>query len=190
MQTYLIPPSGEAIPIPALPGTRDEAVALISRHADRPLAAGPFRIVEVEEFDVSPDESCEVEAFAVGLRNYGGGVWGLVEASVEARQTASDFVPTTYDIALWLKALRACWQVSPSDFTYILEPVDDFHVLQFFEGQRLLTSVTWNAPDVNITYLMPNTLETPQHLWGDGLLDNVELLYEALRGLNFSSLRK
>lgn len=190
MQTYLISCGGEPMPLPGMPRTRAEAIALISRHAHRPLAAGPFRIVEVEEFDVSPDESCEVEAFAVGLRNYGGGVWGLVEASVEARQTASDFVPTTYDIALWLKALRACWEVSPSDFTYILEPVDDFHVLQFFEGQRLLTSVTWNAPDVNITYLMPNTLETPQHLWGDGLLDNVELLYAALRGLNLISLRK
>jgi hypothetical protein len=190
MQAYLITPSGEAIPIPALPGTRDEAVALISRHAYRPLAAGPFRIVKIEEFDVSPDESCEVEAFAVGFRNYGGGAWGLVEASVEAIQMPSDFSPTTDDVALWFKALRDCWQISPSDFTYTLEPVDDFHVLQFFEGQRLLTSVTWNAPDVHITYLMPNTLETPQHLCGDGLLDNVELLYEALRGLNFFSLRK
>ncbi len=190
MQTYLKTPSDEIIAISTVPTSRSEAVALITPHVSPPGIRGVFRIFAIEEFDVSPIESCEVEVFAVGLRHYGEGVWGLVEASVDAALASSDFSPTTDDVVLWLKALRDCWQVQPSDFACVLDAVDDFHVLQFFEGQRLLTSVTWNAPDVHTAYLMPKTLDTIQHLWGDGLLADVGLLFQALRDVNFFSLRK
>ncbi len=166
MQTYLVPPVGVAMPIPAAPGTRAEAIALIVECLPCPPAAGAFRIVTIDEFDVSPDDSCTIEVFAVGLRHYGGGCWGLIEASAAATQASTDFLSTPADVLLWLKALRECWPVSVPGFSCTLEQVDDFHVLQFFDDSRLLSSVTWNAPDSDTAYRMPDTLELPQHLWG------------------------
>lgn len=190
MQTYLVPPGGVAIPIPAAPGTRAEAISLIVQCLPCPLAAGAFRIVTIDEFDVSPDESCTVEVFAVGLRYYGGERWGLVEASATATQASTDFLSTPTDVLLWLKALRECWPVCVPDFSCTLEQVDDFHVLQFFDDSRFVSSVTWNASDADTVYRMPNTLELPQHRWGDALLSDIGQLYEALRALNLLSLRK
>ena len=190
MQTYLVPPDGVAIPVPAAPGTRAEAIALISQLQPSPIAGGAFRVVTIGEFDVSPDESCEIEHFAVGLRHYGGGRWGLIEASATANQASGDFCSTPIDVLLWLKSLRDCWPMSVPDLSCTLEQVDDFHVLQFFDGSRLLSSITWNAPDAGTAYRMPGTLELPQHLWGDALLSDVGQLYDALRALNLLSLRK
>lgn len=85
----------------------------------------------------------------------------------------------------WLEALRECWQVEPSDFRFTLEQVDDCHLLQFVKGSRVLTSVTWNAPDEHTHFLMPKTLDTPRHLWGNALLPDAGLLYDAFGGLNF-----
>jgi hypothetical protein len=190
MQTYLIAPSGEETLISAAPRTRTEAIGLILQHAPWPIALGTFRIVTIDEFDVSLDESCQAEIFSVGLRYYEGGQWGLVEASATANRTAGDFFPTTVDVQLWLKALRDCWPESNADFSCTLEQVDDFHALQFFDGERLLSSVTWNAPDNDIAYRMPNTLELPEHRWGDAILADITQLYKAVRDLNLLSFRK
>jgi len=189
MQTYLIPRGGEPMPLPAAPGTRAEAIALISQRLPWPIVAGAFRIATIVEFDVSLDETCAIEVFAVGLRHYGGGRWGLTEASTTANQASGDFSPTAIDVQLWLKALKDCWPVSAPEFSCSLEQVDDFHVLQFFDASRLLSSVTWNAPDGDTAYRMPDTLELPQHLWGDATLADINQLYEALRALNLLSLR-
>jgi len=190
MQTYLIAPSGEATSISSPPQTRAEAITLILQHASWPISAGPFRIVTIDEFDISPDESCQAEVFSVGLRYYEGGRWGLVEAFVPTNLQAGDFFPTTVDVQLWLQALRGCWPESNADFFYTLEQVDDFHVLQLFDGACLLSSVTWNAPDNGIAYRTPDTLELPEHLWGDGILADITQLYEAVRALNLLSFRK
>jgi hypothetical protein len=143
------------------PNTRDEAIALFSKHSSVSGLIAPFRIVVIDEFDVSVDESCEVELFAIGLRYYGRGAWGLIEASASAKQASADFSPTSDDVALWLKALRDCWQPELSNCTCALTQVDDFHVLQFHDGLRLLTSITWNASDVDTVFHMPNTLDIP-----------------------------
>ena len=190
MQTYLVAPSGEATLISAAPRTRAEAIGLISQHASPPVAPGVFRIVTIDEFDVSPHESCSAEIFSIGLRYYDGGRWGLVEASATANLCAGDFYPSTVDVQLWLKALRLCWSGNVADFSCTLEQVDDFHVIQFFDGARLLSSVTWNRPDNDIPYRMPDTLELPEHRWGDGILADITQLYEAVRGLNLLSFRK
>ena len=190
MQTYLISPCGEATLIPAAPRTRAEATALLMRHASRPIALGAFRIITIDEFEVSLDESCQAEVFSVGLRYYEGGRWGLVEASATAIRQAGDFFPRPVDVQLWVKVLRDCWPESNADFSCTLEQVDDFHVLQFFDGARLLSSVTWNGPDDDIAYRMPCTLELPRHLWGDAILPDITQLYEAVRALNLPSFRK
>lgn len=193
MQTYLITPCGEATLISAAPGTRGEATALILQHASRPIVLGAFRIVTIDEFDVSLNESCQAEVFSVGLRyyeGYEGGRWGLVEASATAIRQAGDFYPTTIDVQLWLKELSDCWPERNADFFCTLEQVDDFHVLQFFDGARLLSSVTWNEPDDDIAYRMPDTLELPEHRWGDAILADITQLYEAVRALNLLSFRK
>ena len=142
MQTYLMPLHGEPVLLRAAPKTRQEAVELITQHGPMPSAARSFRIVSLEDFDVSPVESCEVEVFAVGLRDYGRGRWGLVEASTSAHEVSTEFSPTRDDIALWLNALSDCWQAVSSDRSCELSHVDGFHVLQLFDGSRLLTSVT------------------------------------------------
>ncbi len=190
VKTYLIPPTGKAILLDLAPSTREEAIALVFARSPQPPATGPFRIVTVEEFEVSSVESCEVEVFAIGLRHYGSGRWGLIEASVSATYASADFSPTSADLALWLEALKDSWGRERIFISCALEQVEDFHVLQLYAGPRLLTSTTWNVPDVDARFRMPNTLDTPLHLWGDALLADIGLLYEALRGVNFFSLRK
>lgn len=190
MQTFLAPPGGDSLPLPSAPETRNEAIVLISQCLPCETPVGTFRIVTFDEFDVSVDESCEIEVFAVGLRHYGGGHWGLVEASATATQASTDFLSTPADVLLWLKALRECWPVCVPDFSCSLELVDDFHVLQFFDGSHVLSSVTWNLPDTDTVYRMPNTLELPHHLWGDAILANFDQLYGAVRALNLLSFRK
>ncbi len=96
----------------------------------------------------------------------------------------------TVDVQLWLKALRDCWPESNAEFSCTLEQVDDFHVIQFFDGARLLSSVTWNGPDDDIAYRMPDTLELPEHRWGDAILADITQLYEVVRALNLLSFRK
>lgn len=190
MQTYLVLHDGTYIPLNEVPRTREEAIALVSEHSSVPGLVGQFRIVVIDEFEVSVEESYEVEVFAIGLQHFGRGAWGLIEASVNANQACADFSPTSDDVALWLEALRDCWPGQSSDFICTIEQVEDFHVLQLFDGLRLLTSVTWNAPDADTTFRMPNTLDIPQHRWGDGVLADVGLLYEAVRSVNYFSVRK
>jgi hypothetical protein len=190
MQTYLVAPSGEATLIYAAPRTRTEAIRLILQHPSWRVTPGAFRIVTIDEFDVSPDDSCQAEVFSVGLRYYDGGRWGLVEASVTATLQAGDFFPSTVDVQLWLEALRRRWPVNNADFSCALEQVDDFYVLQFFDGARLLSSVTWNGPDNDTAYRMPDTLELPEHRWCDAILGDITQLYEAVRALNLLSFRK
>jgi hypothetical protein len=190
MQNFLIAPSGEETLISAAPRTRTEAIGLILQHAPWPIAPGTFRIVTIDVFNVSLAESCQAEVFSVALRYYEGGQWGLVEASVAANRKGSDFFPTAVDVQLWLKTLRRCWPENNADFSCTLEQVDDFHALQFFDGERLLSSVTWNAPDNDIAYRMPDTLELPERRWGDAILADITQLYEAVRALNLLSFRK
>lgn len=190
MQTYLILPSREPVLLGAPPQTRGAAIALAKRHIAVSNGAKTCRIVSLEEFEVSSVETCEVEVFAVGLRNYGAERWGLVEASTCASHAFDEFSPTCDDVALWLNALRDCWQTPTSSCSCELTQVDDFHVLQLFEGSRLLTSITWNEGNADTAFRIPNTLEMSPPLWGDALLPKVGLLYKALDAENFFSFRK
>lgn len=190
MQTYLISPSGEPVLLSAAPKTRGEAFALAKRHMAASNRPKTCRIVSLEEFEVSSVETCEVEVFAVGLRSYGAGRWGLVEASTSANHASAEFSPTCDDVALWLNALRDCCHIPTSSCSCELTQVDDFHVLQLFEGLRLLTSITWSEGHAGTAFRMPNTLDIFPPLWGDALLPNVGLLYKALDAENFFSFRK
>lgn len=190
MQTFLKLLSNEIFPISRIPKTREEAIAIITPHIVLPGQQGVFRIFAVDEVDLPSRELCEVEVFAVAFRRYSGGTWGLVEASSEAVQLTSEFSPTVIDVALWLKALRACLHSPLDDFFSSLDPIDDFHVLQCFQGKRLLSSVTWNASDTHTAFQMPSTLDTANHLWGDGFLPDVGLVYQALDEIGCFSLRK
>lgn len=189
MRHYFTSYDGKSFELPTPPRSRAEAIELIRRLSPGDPAAGTFQFRSMDSFDVSAEESYDIEAFTLTMRRYESGHWGLAEVSSIGNMTLpADLRPTSTDVLYYLQEVTAKLMAKAQDVRSILEKVDDFHVLQFLDGTQLLASITWNCPDSTEShYRLPRAGDGLQPSWGNAFITDITLVRQALAKLTSHS---
>lgn len=190
MQHHLESCNEHRASVHVLPRSRQDAIGLIHKYFHNVDAASSYRFVSVGSLEIDAHEAYEVEAFTLGLRHYGDGVWGLTEVSaIGDMSLPADFYPTVDDVFMWLTAEVAKLRVELSKLRIEFEHIEDFHVLQVFLDAKLLKSITWNVPvRTESHYQIPHPTDSVQQLWGDALITDIKLVRCAVARLKSSLL--